>query len=94
MDQIYADAPQRDRVREAPRTEHEIHDQPPAEPRRPSRWRRRLLLAGGFLVLLVLVGAGVAYWLATRDYQSTTDARIAGNVTQMASQVAGRVTAI
>ena len=48
--------------------------------------------AGPPAVLLVV--GGVLYWLNARHYATTTDAQIDGNVSQMASQVAGRVTGL
>jgi membrane fusion protein (multidrug efflux system) len=52
------------------------------------------LIAAGVVFVALLVSGGALYWLNARHYVSTTDAEIDGNVTQMASQVAGRVTAI
>lgn len=63
-----------------------------SEPDRPRRNHRGRLIAGAFALLLILVCGGVWWWLSTRDYVSTADARIAGYVTQMAPQVSGRVT--
>jgi len=39
-----------------------------------------------------LIGAGIAYWLHARHFESTDDAFIDGYVTQMASRVSGQVT--
>ncbi|HJS87490.1 MAG TPA: HlyD family secretion protein [Acetobacteraceae bacterium] len=72
-----------------------------AEPGRPAdtptptrRWyHRHPWLAGlGALVVLILLAGGVLWWLNARNYASTSDARIAGYVVQMAPQVSGRVT--
>ncbi|HVY16402.1 MAG TPA: HlyD family secretion protein [Rhodopila sp.] len=61
-------------------------------PRRP--WRRRLgfILAG--VVLLAIVGGGAQYWLVSRHYESTDDAMIDANTTQVAPRIAGQVTQI
>ena len=62
---------------------------------RPTGGRRRpLLIGGGILLGALLIGGGVFYWLETRNYVSTDDARIAGDVTQMSTRIAGRVTRI
>jgi membrane fusion protein (multidrug efflux system) len=62
-----------------------------AERQPPSR--RRLLGFGlAALVGVALIVAGIIYWLNARQFESTDDAFIDGYVTQMAPQVAGRVT--
>lgn len=55
----------------------------------PGRGRTALLIV--VLALAALIGAGVVYWLHTRDIATTDDAFIDGHITQMAPQVAGRV---
>ncbi|MBN8929264.1 MAG: biotin/lipoyl-binding protein [Rhodospirillales bacterium] len=55
-------------------------------------WRRRLLVIGGAVFAVLLVGGGVLYWLHARNFVSTDDAFVDANTTQMAPQVAGRVT--
>lgn len=56
--------------------------------------RRRLPFVVFGLLLLVLAGAGGWEWYANRNLESTDDAFIDGNVSQVAPQVAGRVIAI
>jgi membrane fusion protein (multidrug efflux system) len=85
MDELYS-APVRDRATWQSDAERHAGWQPP---------RRRLLgiaLAG--LVTLIVIGAGVVYWLHARHYSTTDDAFVDGYVTQVAPQVAGRVTAL
>lgn len=60
----------------------------------PSRWRRPLLIAVGALASVVIITAGVIYWLHARHFETTDDAFVDGYVTQMAPQVAGRVIAL
>ncbi len=57
----------------------------------PQRWRRPLLIALGVLVGLAVIGAGIAYWLYQRHYETTDDAFVDGYVTQVAPRVAGQV---
>ena len=57
----------------------------------PSRWRRPLLIVLGVLAAVVIITAGVIYWLYARHFETTDDAFVDGYVTQMAPQVAGRV---
>jgi membrane fusion protein (multidrug efflux system) len=60
----------------------------------PRRWRRPLAFALGGIIALAVIGAGVAYWLQSRNYETTDDAFIDGYVTQVAPRVAGTVTAL
>jgi membrane fusion protein, multidrug efflux system len=81
------------RQRDTDRPETSV--EPPTPTQRPRRRLRRYgLIATGVVFVALLVTGGTLYWLNARHYASTTDAEIDGNVTQMASQVAGRVTAI
>jgi membrane fusion protein (multidrug efflux system) len=60
----------------------------------PPRWRKPLAIAAAALVLLAIIGCGVAWWLHARNFESTDDAFVDGYVTQVAPQVAGRVIAL
>jgi membrane fusion protein (multidrug efflux system) len=64
-------------------------EQETAKPMDPRRKRLNAIIGGA--VLLVCVAAGVAYWLHGRHYESTDDAFIDSNQSQIASQVSGRV---
>src|SRR5882757_8325812 len=64
-------------------------EQETSEPMDPRRKRLNAIIGGA--VLLVCVAAGVAYWLHSRHYESTDDAFIDSNQSQIASQVSGRV---
>ena len=59
-----------------------------------SRGKKLLYWLVGLLVLGALVTAGVLYWLHSRHYETTDDAYIDGNISQIAAQVGGRVTRI
>ena len=48
-------------------------------------------MAGLIIVALVLIVAGIGYWLWARQYESTDDAFIDGHVVQVASKVSGYV---
>lgn len=56
--------------------------------------RKRLNAVIGVTVLTICVVAGVLYWLHSRHYESTDDAFIDSNQSQIASQVNGRVIAL
>lgn len=57
-----------------------------------SRWRRRVFIAAGVLVAIVVIAGGVDWWLASQNYVTTSDAQIDGYITQLAPRVSGRVT--
>ncbi len=59
-----------------------------------SRRKKLLYWAIGLLVLAALIIGGVLYWLHSRHYETTDDAFIDGYISQIASQVSGRVTRI
>ena len=70
--------------------------QSPAEQRsdhHSPRWRLLGIIAAA-LVALGLIVVGTIYWLHARNFETTDDAFVDGYVTQMAPQVAGRVTAL
>jgi len=69
------------------------NDGEPAKQPTP-RWKKLLYWAIGLLVLAALVIAGVLYWLQARHFETTDDAFIDGYISQIASQVSGRVTRI
>src|ERR1700722_15409722 len=61
-------------------------------PPRPRPWRRRVgMVVGSLLVIALLVG-GTLIWLANRHYESTDDAMVDANTTQVAPRVAGQGT--
>ena len=58
----------------------------------PATKRRRIII--GIAVGVVVVVAGVAWWLYSRTYESTDDAQINGHLNAIASRVAGTVKAV
>ncbi|OWT72879.1 MULTISPECIES: HlyD family secretion protein [unclassified Achromobacter] len=64
----------------------------PIQPARPRSKRLRTII--GVAVLLVCVVAGTAWWLRGAHYESTDDAFIDSDQSQIASQVNGRVVAL
>lgn len=46
----------------------------------------------GLLAAGALVTVGVLYWLQSRHYETTDDAYVDGNISQVAAQIGGRVT--
>jgi membrane fusion protein (multidrug efflux system) len=59
----------------------------------PRAGKGRAFAILGLLGVLVAVGC-VLYWLDARHYESTDDAFVDGNISQVAAQVAGRVVSI
>ena len=63
-------------------------DQGKTEPSRGGRLLRGLVL---IIVLAVVATGGTLYWLHERHFESTDDAFIDGNQSQVASQISGKV---
>jgi len=54
----------------------------------PKKWLPKL---AGLLVVVALLATGTLYWLDARHYETTDDAFIDGNISQVSAQVSGRV---
>lgn len=67
-------------------------DAEPAEPDRPHRNTRPFIILG--LVLLALLGGGIAYWLQARQFATTDDAEIDGPIHRIAPRIGGAVAAV
>lgn len=66
---------------------------PPPRPRRPLYKRPLVLLIGGILIIGGII-VGVLWWLNARHYESTDDAFVNADVTQVSPRVAGYVQAV
>lgn len=60
----------------------------------PNGKRRRLLIGTTIVLLLVLLGYGIWWMVFARHFESTDDAYVAGNVVQVTPQISGTVLAI
>lgn len=58
----------------------------------PKRRRRIIGPAIGVLIVLAIAGSGIGYWLENRDFESTDDAFVDADTTQMAPRIGGQVT--
>jgi membrane fusion protein (multidrug efflux system) len=56
--------------------------------------RRPLIAVIGIVVVVLLVGAGLYYWIENRDLESTDDAYTDGRAINIAAQVAGTVVSL
>ena len=80
-----------DRARERPEAFARSEAEPPPQPPRTPFYKRPLvLLIGGLLVATAIV-VGVLWWLHARQFESTDDAFIQADVTQVSPRVAGHV---
>lgn len=66
---------------------------PPPPPRRPIYKRPLVLLIGGVLIIGGIV-VGLLWWLHARQFQTTDDAFIDADITQVSARVAGHVLAV
>jgi membrane fusion protein, multidrug efflux system len=73
-------------VEEAPNTTSSENEQ--EGPPKAKISRKHLL----FVALLILLVAGVCYWLYARHYESTDDAQVDGHFAQLSTRVTGTVT--
>jgi membrane fusion protein (multidrug efflux system) len=67
-------------------------DEAEKKPIDPATKRRRILI--GIVVGVVVLIAGIAWWLHSRTYEDTDDAQIDGHLNPIASRVAGTVKAV
>jgi membrane fusion protein (multidrug efflux system) len=80
------DKPDPDNKQDTDKTEAE------KKPLDPATKRKRILI--GVVVGIVLLIAGIAWWLHSRTYEATDDAQIDGHLNPIASRVAGTVKAV
>ena len=66
---------------------------PPAPPKRPLYKRPAFLIIAGLIVVGAVVG-GLLWWLDARNWESTDDAFVQADVTQVSPRVAGYVNAV
>jgi membrane fusion protein, multidrug efflux system len=59
------------------------------KPLDPATKRRRIII--GVVIGIVVLAAGIAWWLHSRTYESTDDAQVNGHLNAIASRVAGTV---
>ncbi|HSU69347.1 MAG TPA: HlyD family secretion protein [Tepidisphaeraceae bacterium] len=68
-----------------------VQEPPPERPAKPPLYKRPLFwIIGGTLVVAAVIGVTI-YYLHTRDWESTDDAFIQADVTQVSPRVAGHV---
>src|SRR5262249_39336769 len=66
-------------------------DAEPEIPQSVGQKRKRKFIIIGVVVLIVLLVGGVSYWLYSRQYESTDDAFIDADITQVSPKVAAYV---
>jgi membrane fusion protein (multidrug efflux system) len=71
-----------------------LEDEDDIDPPAPKNGkRRRLLIFGGIGLVIVAIG-GLAYWLYARQFESTDDAFIDGDIVQVSPQISAYVTKV
>ncbi|HET8995676.1 MAG TPA: HlyD family secretion protein [Acetobacteraceae bacterium] len=91
MDDPHA-APPPDAVSDTPPLSSADASHPPDPPGHWPRWLRRIAYATGAVIAIAVIAGGVIWWLNGQNFVTTSDAQIDGYITQLAPQVAGRVT--
>jgi membrane fusion protein (multidrug efflux system) len=56
---------------------------------RPTKKRKNIVII--ICVLALLIGAGVKWWLITRDYETTDDAQVNGHINPVSARIAGTI---
>jgi hypothetical protein len=74
------------------KAETDKKDDAEKKPLDPATKRRRILI--GAVAAVVVLGAGIGWWLYSRTYESADDAQINGHLNPIASRVAGTVKAV
>jgi membrane fusion protein (multidrug efflux system) len=62
--------------------------------KRPSPFKNPWVWIGIVVAVVVLVAAGIIWWLIARNYEDTDDAFIDTHIVRLAPQIAGQVTAV
>lgn len=85
------DRPGRTENRRQPEAFARSEPEPPPQPPKPPFYKRPLVLIIGGIVLIVASVVGVLWYLHARQFQTTDDAFIEADVTQVSPRVAGHV---
>jgi hypothetical protein len=64
------------------------------EPQKPPLYKKRGFLPAVIIIAVVLIIAGIIFWLILRQYVSTDDAYIDGHITQISARISSQVTAM
>jgi membrane fusion protein (multidrug efflux system) len=86
------DGPKPDGAKPDDKQDKDKKDDAEKKPLDPATKRKRILI--GVVVGVVVLIAGIAWWLHSRTYQDTDDAQIDGHLNPIASRVAGTVKAV
>ncbi len=88
-------SPQQDGVKQEDEQNKDKKDEAEKKPLDPAAKRKRILVGIGIgLVGVVVLIAGIAWWIHSGTYEATDDAQIDGHLNPIASRVAGTVKAV
>jgi membrane fusion protein, multidrug efflux system len=90
--EVKQDSAQPDGVTPDDKQDKDPKDDAEKKPLDPATKLKRILI--GIVVGVVVLIAGIAWWLHSRTYESTDDAQIDGHLNPIASRVAGTVKAV
>ena len=90
--EVKQDDAKQDDAKQADKQDKDKKDDAEKKPLDPATKLKRILI--GIVIGVVVLIAGIAWWLHSRTYESTDDAQIDGHLNPIASRVAGTVKAV
>jgi membrane fusion protein (multidrug efflux system) len=82
------------REAEPSETEKQTEDKEPEPPKKNGNGNRRRIFIIGGIVLVIVAALGIAYWLYERQFESTDDAFVEGDITQVSPKVSAYISKI
>jgi membrane fusion protein (multidrug efflux system) len=77
-----------------PDNKKESSDEKDQKPKKPPVYKKPVFIITAAIVLVVLIVVAIVVWLIVRQYVSTDDAYIDGNITQISPQISAQTVAL